>query len=308
MRVLLIMNPGSRSGRAKKLWPRWRTDLREACIAFDCATTKHRGHATELVLKALNYDAVIAVGGDGTINETLDGVLQSGRSDLRMGVLYSGTSPDFCKFHGIPLRSQDAVKALAAGGCRKVDVARIDFFGSDGSKKRAHFGCGSNIGLGASVARISNRIRHMTGDGAGTCTATIYSILMTSPKDLEMTLDGARHRLEAVNNLSILKSPYIASGLKLNLDLSPDDGKLIVFAVHGKRSLKVLSVLPGFYSGRTADREDVFVRECSHINVRCGQKTELEFDGDPQGFLPAEIQIVPGALNLIGAVAGNERI
>ncbi|MFW6151791.1 MAG: diacylglycerol/lipid kinase family protein [Verrucomicrobiota bacterium] len=308
MKTLLIMNPGSRSGRAKKLWPHWCDDLRKAGLAFDCVETNHKGHGVELAMNASGYDAVVAVGGDGTINEVLDGVMKAQGKDLRMGVLYSGTSPDFCRFHGIPIRRSEAVKELIAGRSNRIDVARIEFSGQDGSRTTSFFGCGSNIGLGASVARISNRIRRLAGDNAGTCLAAIYTILMTTPVNLEMILDGSEYRLEAVNNLSILKSPYIASGLRLNLDLSCDDGKLVVFAVHGKRGFKVLSILPGFYSGRAAARDDVFMRECSQVSIRCAEKAELEFDGDPRGFLPVEIRIIPRALNLIGAGAGNERI
>lgn len=308
MKILLIMNPASRSGKGRRLWSRWRADLREAGLAFDCVQTRYRGHGTELAMNASDYDTVVAVGGDGTINETLDGVLQSERTDLRMGILYSGTSPDFCKFHGIPVRRPEAVKALVAAHSRKVDTVRIEFTGPDGKRERAHFGCSSNIGLGALIARISNRIRRVAGDTAGTCAAAIYSIIVVPPADLEMRLDGSLYRLESVNNLSILKSPFIASGLKLNLDLRPDDGKLVVFAVHGKSRWKILSMLRGFYSGKAASREDVFVRECSHINVKCAEKAEIEFDGDPRGFLPIDIQIIPGSLNLVGAGTCNERI
>lgn len=302
------MNPGSRSGKGRRLWPRLCADLRSTGLAFDCARTRHRGHGTELAMNAFDYDVVVAVGGDGTINETLDGVLKAGRTDLRMGVLYSGTSPDFCRFHGIPTRPPDAVKALLSARSQKVDVARIEFAGSSGNRETAHFGCGSNIGLGASIARRSNRIRRFTGDAAGTCAAAIYSIATVPSADLEMTLDGSTCRLQAVNNLSILKSPFIASGLKLNINLKPDDGKLVVFAVYGKAGWKVLSMLRGFYSGNAAMRDDVFIRECSRISINSKGKAEVEFDGDPRGFLPVEIHIMPGALNLIGAGACNERI
>jgi len=123
MNALLIMNPGSRSGKGKRLWPFWESGLKKRGIIFDSVITDNPGKAFEFARNALNYNTVIAAGGDGTINEVLDGVIQSGRKNLRMGVLYSGTSPDFCKFHGIPTHPAAALEALprgARGGARWV--------------------------------------------------------------------------------------------------------------------------------------------------------------------------------------------
>ena len=94
--------------------------------------------------------------------------------------------------------------------------------------------------------------------------------------------------------------------MRLNIDLSPNDGKLVLFAIRGKGRVSLLSILPQLYSGRAVARDDVFIRKCSRLNIRCAEKKEIEFDGDPRGFLPADIEILPTALDLIGAK--NERI
>jgi diacylglycerol kinase family enzyme len=306
MKALLIMNPGSRSGKGKQLWSFWESRLQARRLAFDSAITTRAGHGVELAAGSKDYDTVVAVGGDGTINEVLDGVIQSGRPDLRMGVLYSGTSPDFCKFHNIPTSPSDAVETLAAGISRKVDVGRITCSKGSGERITAHFGCGVNVGVGASVARISNLLRRFTGDLLGTCIAVIYSIMATRPTDIEAIIDGSSQLLSKTNNISILKNPFIASGLRLNLDLLTDDGRLVLFAVHGKTRFSVLSILPDFYSGKAAGRNDVFIRKCKRLTITAAKRTEVEFDGDPRGFLPAEIEILPTALDLIGA--DNERV
>lgn len=305
MKALLIMNPGSCSGKGKRLWPFWKSALHAKGLAFDSAITTGPGHGVELAAGSRDYDTVVAVGGDGTINEVLDGVIQSRRSDLRLGVLYSGTSPDFCKYHNIPTTPADAVEALAAGLSRNVDVGRIAYCASSGKSIVAHFGCGVNIGLGASVARVSNRIRRFTGDFLGTGIAVAYSLAMTRPADIEATVDGSSLRLPGANNVSILKNPFIASGLHLDLDWPADNGQLLLFAVHGKSRFSALSVLPALYSGRAAHRPDAVLRRCSRITVTCAARTEVEFDGDARGFLPAEIEVLPAALDLIGA--RNER-
>ncbi len=301
MKLRLVMNPGSRSGRGRNLWRIWDNLLRSAGCETECCPTESLAHARDLARNGRDADAVVAVGGDGTINAVLDGILQSGRSDWAMGVLYSGTSPDFCRFHGIPVEPAAAVRALLNGRRRRVDAARITLAGSDGIPVTSHFGCGSNIGLGAAVARMANRMRHFLGDGVGTGLAVIAALLRVPPENLTIECDGEVHELRRCNNLSILKSPFIASGLKLDLGLRPDDGALCVVAVSGKSPVGLLRTLPGFYTGRAVRDQAVQVWRCRQIVVRGPTTTEVEFDGDPRGFLPATVEILPRSLILLGA-------
>lgn len=299
MTYLLIMNPGSRAGRGRRLWESWDYRLRKSGAEFECVYTDGVGHAVELARDAKS-DVVVAVGGDGTINEVLDGIIQSGNPNLAMGVLYSGTSPDFCRFHGIPVDPDRAMDALLSRNARKVDVARITYHTANGADLTAHFGCSCNIGMGASIARFANKWRRYLGDSAGTGAGVLSTIARNARVDLNLEIDGATQSLTAVNNLTIAKNPYIASGLKLQLDLRPDDGKLAVVGMHGKGRLGILGLLPGFYSGAVTAAKGVFATECSSVMITSENPQEIEFDGDPRGYLPVRIEILPKALNLIG--------
>ncbi len=294
------MNPGARAGRGRRLWARWQEGLRAAGVAFACALTERPGDAAALACAAADADTVVAVGGDGTINGVLDGVVRSGRADLRMGVLYAGTSPDFCRFHGIPVEPERALAALLAGRVRRVDVARIACRDARGESLDAHFGCGCNVGLGAVVARFANGARPFLGDGLGTGLGVVRAILRMRPADLELEIDGEPCRLAGVNNLSVLKSPHIASGLRLDVELRPDDGRLCLVAVQGRSRAGLCRLLPGFYSGAAARADGVLVRSCARVRIRSRAAGEVEFDGDPRGALPAAIEVLPGALALIG--------
>ena len=300
MRLLLIMNPGSRSGRGMRRWRAWEESLREAGVAFTSVQTEGLGHGFDLTRNADDCDAVVAVGGDGTVNEVLDGVMQSGRPDLAMGVLYAGTSPDFCRFHGIPTDPAPAMQALLNGREQKVDVARITYH-DDGAERLGHFGSSCNIGMGASVARQSNNWRRFMGDALGTASAALCTLMAGRSVDLALDIDGQAYSLPDVNNLTVAKNPHIASGLKLRLDLRPDDGRLWLLAVHGKSRAGLCRILPRFYSGSVAAARDVFLQPCRTVHVRSRDAQEIEFDGDPRGSLPAKIEILPKALTLIGS-------
>jgi diacylglycerol kinase family enzyme len=300
MKIKLIMNPGSRSGRGRKLWSIWESGLHSAGIEYDSVVTQGLGDAFRISKESKNAETIVAVGGDGTINEVLDGIVQSGNPHVRMGVLYSGTSPDFCRFHGIPTDPQKALQGLIDGKTKKVDVVRIECSDTNNSRLLAHFSCGCNIGLGALVARFANQWRKSLGDHLGTGIGVVRAILLSRPVDLDLEIDGTGCSLSQVNNLSILKNPYIASGLKLNINLQADDGKLMLVGVHGQSRMGLCTLLPGFYSGKASDSNSVFIKECSKVQICSTILQEIEFDGDPRGCLPAEIRIVPKVLNLIG--------
>jgi len=301
MSMLLIINPGSRAGRSAGLHEYWCAELRAKGISFDVVRTVAPGHAREVAQAETGHDTVVAVGGDGTINEVLDGLLLSGGDGVTMGVLYAGTSPDFCRFHGIPTEPSAALDVLLTGQAGAVDAVRIQYRGDGGEQITGHFGCSCSVGLGAAVSSVSNRLRPWLGDALGTGFAVLRAMAVQHPIDLQVRADGEGMELPRTNHLMVLKNPFIASGLKLDVGLQPADGRLCLVGVHGRSPLGMLRILPGFYSGRATQAQGVFSRSCQRVSIRAEDEAAIEFDGDPHGFLPAEVSILPGAVRLHGA-------
>jgi diacylglycerol kinase family enzyme len=296
----LILNPGSRGGRGRLHWRAWEERLDRTGAALDRRPTASLDHARELARDGAG-DVVVAVGGDGTINAVLDGLLQSPRPDRPMGVLYAGTSPDFCRFHGIPTDPDGAVQALLARRPVPVDVGRIEWTGPDGRPRAGHFGCSVNVGLGAAIARAANRWRRRLGDRAGTGLAALCAVLRARTIGLRISIDGAAPREARLHHLAILKNPRLASGLRLDLALRPDDGRLYAVEIAARSRPALLGLLPRFYTGRASAHPAVAVRTAGRIRVEGPGDVELEFDGDPRGGLPASVEIRPRLLNLLGA-------
>ncbi|RPI79130.1 MAG: hypothetical protein EHM45_04075 [Desulfobacteraceae bacterium] len=302
MRYRLILNPSSRSGRGQKHWEFWKQGLQKARVDYETFITQSAGEAFQLARDAEGECVVTAVGGDGTINEVLDGILQSGNPGLQMGVLYAGTSPDFCRFHGIPVDYAQALDVLLNKKTRLVDACRIRYYGEGGKHLLAHFGCSCNIGMGASIARFANRLRRRLGDKLGTGAAVMKTVFSYRPLDLELRADGEPLSLPKVNNLCVIKNPYLASGLKLELDVKPDDGNLWLMGLYGKSKIGMSLLFPRFYTGSIVHRPEVYLQKCQKVEVYAAETQEIEFDGDPHGYLPVEIELLPKAVRLKGSV------
>lgn len=302
MNARLILNPGSRHGRGRRLWTLWREGLSRAGMAVEAVETQSLDHARRAALAAPpGCDTVVAVGGDGTINAVLTGIVEAGRPDLRMGVLYAGTSPDFCRFHGIPTDPSASLDNLLHGIVRPVDIARVVCAEGPGRAPVTRcFACSASVGMGAAVAARANRWRRRCGDTLGTALAVLTAIAGARRLRLDLGLDGcALPTLTDVYHLMVVKNPWVASGLRLDLPRTPDDGALSIVAITARSRASLLRRLPGFYTGALVRAPGVTVRTAASVRLSAPGDADLEFDGDPQGALPADIVLLPRALPLI---------
>jgi diacylglycerol kinase family enzyme len=300
--LILIANPSSRAGKGKSLWTGWERSLRERGISHVWYETASLDDCGERAFLACRAGATpVAVGGDGTINAVADGVLRAG-GQTSMGVLYAGTSPDFCRFHGIPADGGRALDALLAGRAAQVDAAAVSFADSRGAAASGHFVCACNIGLGSATAAFANRWRKILGDGPGTGLGLVRAMLRHRPFACRIDVDGESFAFQRANHIMILKSPYIASGLRVTPGPEPADGGLLALVIHDKNPAALLALLPAAYAGTLAERSGVFARRCAAVRVETTPAQPVEFDGDARGTGPVSIRVLPGVLSLI---AGN---
>jgi diacylglycerol kinase family enzyme len=325
-RCFLVINPGSRNGQSRRIAEEYKALLSGTAdgrqpVEFDCGYTGEMEDARRLAREAIEagYDTIVAIGGDGTINRVLSalGERRSGERESaaggsakrlpaercpRLGILYSGTSPDFCRFHGIPIEPVAAVQALRAGLARPIDICRIEHGGEAGEARVDYFASSANIGLGAGIAAGANRLRPRLGDFLGTLAASIQTIARHGPQHVRLTIDGREVAIPPALNISVGKNPHLASGLKLDVDIKPDDGALFVFAICGVRRGELLRLLPRIYDGSIARDPRFLLRRASVVRIEPLDSTwRTEFDGDPAGWCPAEITVLAGAVQLIGA-------
>lgn len=280
-RYFVIMNPGSHSGESKHTFAEIRQAMKRRRLHCRYARTRSLNHAEQLSRRAAagGYDVIVAVGGDGTINRVINGLYnRKGEriSAARLGVIYTGTSPDFCKSHGIPIHDvKRAVQVLAAGHTKSIGIGRIRF---RHGRSRV-FACCANIGLGAQLAQAANSgIRGKVGDKAGTFLSLIRVLSGYQPS--ELTVNG--RRMSHVYNLSVGKTRYIASGLKVNHRLPAASEAFYLLCVRNRP----IGHVARLYSGIQLP-----LKYGKRIVVK--GRAEVEFDGDVFGRLPVIITPAP---------------
>lgn len=282
-KTVLIMNPTSKNGRGKKNWKYFEE--------FESIVTTSRENAIETVINS-DKEIIVAVGGDGTINQCVNGIMKSD-NDKALGVLYSGTSPDFCKFHGIPYKPQKAVEILKNGKPDDVDVCKI----TTKNEEECYFSSSCNIGLGAKVAGTSNKIRKYFGDFLGTLIALIYSLITAQTFDAVIKTETEEQTFKNLYHLFILKNNYVASGLKFGIDCKADDGKIYIIPIFKENPFSVIKKVIGLYNGAFHGN---MIMECDKVFVETVPKQYLEFDGDSYSMTtPITVECLRKGLRLI---------
>ncbi len=173
---------------------------------------------------------------------------------------------------------------------------------SQSNVQTSYFACCANIGLGAFVARSANSgIRKYIGDYAGTFVSLIKTLFKYRPNHFSVKLDGQMQVLENVYNIAVGKTTYIASGIKVKNQLNPGDNRFYALIIKEIGVADWFGVLRKLYSGkRFADTKTMSLRYASTIEVYGNRiNPELEFDGDPIGFLPCMIESALDPLDLI---------
>ena len=212
-RFLVLANPSSHGGRSGRIL----SLLRELLSEGEFVVLKNIEEASRLAREATGYEAVVACGGDGTVNAVARGVLANRDNALKFGVLYTGTSPDFCREHGIPTDAEEAVAVLRAGVVREIPVLT-----ANGDS----FFCSMNLGMGAMVAATANRLRPLLGDALGTLWPVLREVLHGRRYDVQVNGE----KICNVAHAFVTRMPRIAGGLKVALPPLADDEYALWFA------------------------------------------------------------------------------
>lgn len=293
--------------------------LNEANVDYQYKETKSLNDAYNLSLDAnkKNYDVIVAVGGDGTINQVLNGFFdEAGKriSKAKFGIIYSGTSPDFCKSYNIPIDTEEAVKVLLYRKSRRIQAGKV-FFSKENIKELdgksidenkeyevKYFGCCANIGLGATLAQNANSgIRKYLGDFLGTFISLIKILIVFKANDYTIIRDGKKEIVKKLYNISVGRTKYIASGIRVNNNLDDCDGRFYSLTVSKLNLYNTLSVIKRVYSGKEFPNSAFLSMDyLRNIEIYGNYlNPEVEFDGDPAGFLPCKIEIAEDELELI---------
>lgn len=309
-RVVVIVNPKSQGGALGKKWPELADVIRRE-LPFEDVRTEGPGDATRLCAEALRGGAeiVVAVGGDGTINEVANGFFEGGKPiapGSALAVLPQGTGGDFVKTAHVPRDFREAVKVLARGHRRTIDAGRCDHAmwkdrGKTGTRMFVNI---ASFGLSGVTDRFINKSKKRLGSKLSFLAATTRSIFAYDNQRVRLTFDGdtAGAVDMTINTVAVANGRYFGGGMKVAPDAELDDGWFDVVALGDMGLVDFLRHSGKLYDGSHLKLDKVSHRRAKVVHAAPAsseQTVELDVDGETPGLLPATFTVVPRALDLI---------
>jgi YegS/Rv2252/BmrU family lipid kinase len=307
---LLVVNPAAGGGRCGRSFPAVREVVERRIGPVDVAATERPGHAIELSRSAANAGRarIVAVGGDGTLNEVVNGVLASDRSaEVGVGLVGQGTGGDFRRTLGIAHRLDAYVEALASGRERSLDVGAAQFHGHDGAPQRRWFLNILSVGMSGLVDRFVADSPRFLGGKAAYYLASVRALARCERARLayRVSLGGSARAAEIDSYLlAICNGGYFGGGMNIAPMAGPDDGRFEVVSIDSPSKLAFPAYTRKIYSGGHLRLPGVTHFACDRIRIdlvteRAREAFLLDVDGEPLGGLPLEVEVVSKALRFL---------
>jgi YegS/Rv2252/BmrU family lipid kinase len=304
VRPLLIVNPASANGRTGRHFEAIAGVVRSVVGEFEARFTRARGDGTRLAREAADAGErlVVAVGGDGTASEVVDGLLHSARRESAFGFIPRGTGGDFRRALGIPGTVEGAVRALKEGREAAIDLGRLEFTGHDGRPAVRHFANVASCGVSAEVAARVNRSSKRLGGRLSFKLAAARALAGWRDVAVRWRVDGGPWSEGPVTVLSVCNGRFFGGGMMVAPDARLDDGAFDVTIWSGFGLVDFVLQQPKIYDGRHVGLPNTRRARGRVVEIEPVGPAPvlLEADGEQPGRLPARLTVVPGAIGLRG--------
>jgi len=293
----VIVNPTAGAGRTAKKWPQVMGLLKSIGLHFDHDLTEAPGHAIELAKSAAKkgYELVVSVGGDGTINEIVNGLYDAGSiGDVMLGIISTGAGNDYIRTVGIPRHHKEACRCLTNPRKRVVDIGVVEYV-SNGQILKRIFVNFAGLGFDAEVVKATTQRFKALGSLPSYLLGLLTTFLFYENREVSLKLDGqAEERKVCV--ILMGNGKYGGGGMLAAPDADPMDGLLDVLIIDDLSKPDLLWSLPRVYRGTHLTHPKVTVKRAREIEIRPKQQMSLQADGELLGEAPARFHVLRAAL------------
>jgi diacylglycerol kinase (ATP) len=302
--LVLIANPNAGRGTVDRALPRIESVLADKNLSYRIVRTTHPGHATEAARQALRDGEryLVAVGGDGTVHEVVNGMVENGgplAADAVLGVVAAGSGCDFVRSFGLPGDAVRGAEHLAGDQVRPIDVGTVTFTDqTDQGVTRTR--CFVNIaeaGLGgAVVARAAGLKAGRFLGGARYAAGFWLTLPRFRPAAVRLDANGQYHAWRAFN-VVVANCRFYGGGMQISPNSDPGDCLLDILVMTGPKS-DSFTTLPKVYSGAHLPHRNIAELRAAQLSLEADPGFPVEADGELLGTTPASFGIIPGALRL----------
>jgi diacylglycerol kinase (ATP) len=298
-RLVIIANPRAGQGKVARHIPEIERILASAGLEYRIVRTTHRGHATEIARNALESGSryLVAAGGDGTVNEVLNGMLEVGvaaTQEAVLGIVAAGSGCDLAKSLGLPGDAVQASHHLLGDAVRRIDIGKITF--TDGGRETSrYFANIAEAGLGAATVARTTKLPRSLGAAKYFCGFWL-TLPAFHPAVVRLDADDSTFEWRA-HNVVVANGQFFGGGMHISPRSEPDDGLLDVLAMVGPKT-DAFTMLPKIYKGTHVPHRNIAEARARTIRIDADPPLPIEADGEMMGTTPATFEVVPNGLRV----------
>jgi YegS/Rv2252/BmrU family lipid kinase len=301
LRALFVVNPAAGHGRGGARWDEVRRLAAGLWPEHEVRFTEGPGHGRELSRAAVlgGADLVVAVGGDGTLGEAVDGYLsapEAARAAAALATFPAGSGCDFARHAGVPREPRAWAAAMAAGRRRRLDAARASFRGRDGAARSRHFLNVAALGLAGDVALGVERRGKALGGALTYLLESLRAIAAARPRLMTLVVDGRAEAPAEYHLVAAANTSSIGGGMRVAPGADAEDGLLDLLTVGPLSRPRLLRLMPKVYAGGHVGAPGVVLRRARRVEIDCDEPLPLNLDGDLEGAAPAAFEVLPKAV------------
>ncbi len=295
MNCCVVLNPYANRWGAKRKLPLVESALQKAGVTYDISVTEQPAQATEAARSAAlsgKYDAVVAAGGDGTLNEVINGLIQAAGDSptMSLGILPIGTANDFYDMMGLPRDLDEAAAIIAAGRTRQVDAARAN----------DHFFCNNCAVAMEPMITIENTKIHRLSGNSRYLLALVKGLIKLKAWDMRVTWDDGAYE-GPTYLLSVCNSPRTGGVFMMYPPAQMDDGYLNYVLAPELSKLQVLAILPRLFGGSHINHPRITSGRTTRLTVESRPGTPVHADGEvlTEAIDRVQYEVLPGKLTVL---------
>ena len=305
---LVVVNPKASVGKSGKDWPQIRQILINDGIEFDDILTEYPRHAIEIVRNAIvekGYRKFIAVGGDGTNNEVINGIFTQDvvpTTEITMAAMPIGTGNDWRRTFDIPLEYNKVAKIIKAGHTYAHDIGKLTYY-DDGNTGIRYFLNAAGTGLDEMVCHSTNRMKQQGKGGTIRYLISLVKCMLTyKVTRIQLTIDDELVFDDYILNLSIGNGRFNGGGMMTMPKAIPNDGLFDVTVIKKVSIFKFAANVKNVYDGsfiKKIDEVKTFRGKRIHIVSIPPHSLKVETEGENLNNSPFEFEVLPKAINMV---------
>lgn len=305
---LVVVNPKASVGKSGKDWPQIRQILINEGIEFDDVLTEYPRHAIEIVRNAIvekGYRKFIAVGGDGTNNEVINGIFTQDAvptTEITMAAMPIGTGNDWRRTFDIPLEYDKVAKIIKAGHTYAHDIGKLTYY-DDGNTGIRYFLNAAGTGLDEMVCHSTNRMKQQGKGGTIRYLISLVKCMLTyKVTRIQLTIDDELVFDDYILNLSIGNGRFNGGGMMTMPKAIPNDGLFDVTVIKKVSIFKFAANVKNVYDGsfiKKIDEVKTFRGKRIYIVSIPPHSLKVETEGENLNNSPFDFEVLPKAINMV---------